>query len=201
MTAANPALEFSFPIEIERIPTAGGQYDIAASADALARVATRLAVTEMKALRASFAVKVGAGGIVHVKGKVHAELVQACVVTLAPVPSVIDEEVDASFITPDRAARNAKKAKADPENEEVINLEAEDPPEVAEDGRIDLGDLAVIQVALVLDPYPRAPGVSFDAAQWPISARRKGSEASEEAPEEGQGPFAALAKLKKNQPN
>lgn len=217
MTAANPALEFSFPIEIERVPTAGGQYDIAASAEALARVAARLAVSEMKALRASFAVKTGAGGIVHVKGKVHAELIQACVVTLAPVPSVIDEEVEASFITPDRLARreardskssgpsararNAKKAKADPENEEVISLEAEDPPEVAEDGRIDLGDLAVTQVALVLDPYPRAPGVNFDAAQWPVSPSQKGSQAPEEAPEAGQGPFAALAKLKKNQPN
>jgi uncharacterized metal-binding protein YceD (DUF177 family) len=201
MTAPNPALEFSYPIEVDRVPTAGGQYDIAAAAEALARVATRLAVSEVKVMRASFAVKTGAGGIVHVKGKVHAELVQACVVTLAPVPSVIDEEVDASFITPDRAARNAKKAKADPEDEEVIDLESKDPPEVAEGGRIDLGELAVSQVALVLDPYPRAPGVAFDAAQWPVSPGKRGAEPIEEAEDAGLGPFAALAKLKKNLPN
>jgi uncharacterized metal-binding protein YceD (DUF177 family) len=201
MTAPNAALEFSYPIEVDRVPTAGGHYDIKASAAALSRLAVRLAVTEMKALRASFAVKTGAGGIVHVKGKVHAELVQACVVTLVPVPSVIDEEVETSFITPDRAARNAKKAKADPEDEEVIDLESADPPEVAVDGRIDLGELAVIQVALVLDPYPRAPGVAFDAAQWPVSPGKKGAEPLEEAEDAGLGPFAALAKLKKNLPN
>ena len=205
MTAPNLALEFSYPVEIERVPTAGGAYDLTASADALVRVAARLAVKEMKALRATFAVKTGAGGIVHVKGKVHADFVQSCVVTLAPVPAVIDEEIEASFITPDRAARNAKKAKAEPEDEEVINLEAEDPPEVAENGRIDLGDLAVTQLALVLDPYPRAPGVSFEAAQWPGSYGKKGGskggEALEDDPDAVRGPFAALAKLKKNQPN
>jgi uncharacterized metal-binding protein YceD (DUF177 family) len=205
MTAPAPGREFSYAIEIARLPTAGGQYDIVASAEALARVAARLDVTEMKALRASFAVGTGAGGIVHVKGKVHAELVQACVVSLAPVPAVIDEDVDVSFITPERAERNAKKAKATPEDEEVIGLEAEDPPEVAQDGRIDLGELAVTQLALVLDPYPRAPGVSFDPAQWPASPGRKGSQkgsqAPEAEPEAGKGPFAALAKLKENRQN
>jgi uncharacterized metal-binding protein YceD (DUF177 family) len=201
MTTPNPALEFSYPIEVDRVPTAGGNYDIAASAEALSRLAARLAVSEMKALRASFVVKPGAGGILHVKGKVHAELVQACVVTLVPVPSTIDEEVESSFITTDRAARNAKKAKANPEAEEVISLESDDPPEVAEDGRIDLGELAVTQVALVLDPYPRAPGVAFDAAQWPVSSGKKGAEPVEEAEDAGLGPFAALAKLKKNLPN
>ena len=187
---------YSFVVEIDRLPSAGGQYDIAANAEALVRVAQSLEVAEVKSLRAQFAVKTGAGGIVHVKGAVHAELTQTCVVTLVPVPAVIDEEVEASFITVERAARNKKKAKDD-EEELVISLDAEDPPDIAEDGRIDLGELAVTQVALVLDPYPRAPGVSFDAARWPGSAGGKDS-----APEEGaSGPFAALAKLKKNQPN
>jgi uncharacterized metal-binding protein YceD (DUF177 family) len=193
---AETAPAFSFVVEIDRLPSAGGQYDIAANAEALARVAQSLEVAEVKALTAQFSVKTGAGGIVHVKGTVHAELVQTCVVTLVPVPAVIDEAVEASFITVERAARNKKKAKDD-EEELVIGLDAEDPPEIAEDGRIDLGELAVTQVALVLDPYPRAPGVSFNPAQWPGSAGGKGLAPDEAAP----GPFAALAKLKKSQPN
>ena len=187
---------YSFVVEIDRLPSAGGQYEIAANAEALVRVAQSLEVAEMKKLTAQFAVKTGAGGLVHVNGKVHAELIQMCVVTLVPLPAMIDEQVEASFITVERAARNKKKAKDDDE-ELVISLDAEDPPEIAEDGRIDLGELAVTQVALVLDPYPRAPGVSFDPAQWPGSAGGKGLTPEEEAP----GPFAALAKLKKNQPN
>lgn len=191
----NTGPAFSFVVEIGRLPSAGGQYDIAAPADALARVAQSLEVAQVKALTAHFAVKTGAGGIVRVKGAVHAELIQTCVVSLAPVPAVIDEEVDASYITVERAARNKKKAKDDAE--ELVMLDAEDPPEIAEDGRIDLGALAVTQVALVLDPYPRAPGVSFDPAQWAAPAGQKAMTPEEAAP----GPFAALAKLKKNQPN
>lgn len=187
---------FSYVVEIDRLPSAGGQYDIAAPADAMARVAQALEVAQVKALTAHFEVKTGAGGIVHVKGAVHAELIQSCVVTLVPVPAMIGEGIDASYITVKRAARNKKKTK-DGDGEEEVMLDGEDPPEIAENGRIDLGELAVTQVALVLDPYPRAPGVSFDRAQWPALAGQKGLAPEEDAP----GPFAALAKLKKNQPN
>lgn len=184
------APEFSYAVEIDRIPSAGGQYDIAASPEDRARVAQRLQLLELKALTGQFAVKMGAGGIVRVTGHVHAEVVQACVVSLAPVPAVIDEEVEASFVDAERSGR--KKAKAEDE-EEIIGLDGEDPPEVAEDGRIDLGELAVTQVALVLDPYPRAPGVAFK----PDTA---GLDAHSDREDKPAGPFAALAKLKKTQP-
>ena len=212
MSASESSREFSYVVEIDRIPSAGGHYEINASSEALARVTARLGVNQVKALTARFEVKVGAGGIAHVQGKVHAELVQACVVSLAPVPAVIDEDADVSFISAERAEKNkAKKAKTrskskdQDEEEEIIALDAEDPPEIAEQGRIDLGELAVAQVALVLDPYPRAPGVSFAAAQLPASSGGKASKAGDAPtgalPETHDGPFAALAKLKKNQLN
>lgn len=184
------SVDFAFAVEIDRIPTAGGQYDLAASPEQRASVAQRLGVLEVKALAAHFAVKMGAGGIVRVSGKIHAEVVQACVVSLAAVPATIDEEIEASYIAPERLTRKKQK---DAGEEEVVGLDSEDPPEVAEDGRIDLGDLAVTQVALVLNPYPRAPGVAFDSA-------KAGLKAPEEEDAEPAGPFAALAKLKKTQP-
>ncbi len=183
--------DFTFTIEIDRIPASGGHYDLTASPEQRAAAARRLDVTEVKALSAHFDVKVDAGGIARVAGKVHAELVQACVVSLVPVPAVIDEEIAAAFVSAERPGRKKHK---DPEEEEVVGLDGDDPPDVAEGGRIDLGELAVIQVALVLDPYPRAPGVAFD----PAAAGLKASDPEEtKAP----GPFAALAKLKKTQPN
>ena len=182
--------DFTLTVEIDRIPASGGHYDITASPEQRAAAARRLDVPEVKALTAQFVVNLGAGGIARVTGKVHAEIVQACVVSLAPVPAVIDEEIAASFVRPAPAGRRKHK---DAEEEEVVALESEDPPEVAEDGRIDLGELAVTQVALVLDPYPRAPGVAFN----PAAAGLKASDLAETAPA---GPFAALAKLKKTQP-
>lgn len=184
------SVDLAFAIEIDRIPTAGGQYDLTASPGQRASVAQRLGVLEVKALTAHFAVKMGAGGIVRVAGNVHAAVVQACVVSLAPVPATIDEEIDVAYIAAERLTRKKHK---DPDEEEVVGLDSEDPPEVAEDGRIDLGDLAVTQLALVLNPYPRAPGVAFDPAT-------AGLKASDDGDAEPAGPFAALAKLKKTQP-
>lgn len=183
------SMDFAFTLEIDRIPTAGGQYDLTASPAQRIAAAQRLGVLEVKVLSAHFAVKMGAGAIVRVNGKVHAEVVQACVVSLAPVPASLDEEVEVSFVNAERPSRKKK----DPDEEEVVGLEAEDPPEAVEDGRIDLGELAVTQIALVLDPYPRAPGVAFN----PAAAGLKASDTGDAEPA---GPFAALAKLKKTQP-
>ncbi len=182
--------EFSFAIEIDRIPTAGGHYEVAAPPAACAAIARRLDVLEVKALKGSFDARMGAGGIVRVTGKVHADLVQACVVSLAPVPAHIDEDIETTFVAAERLGRKKHK---DAEEEEIVGLEGEDPPEVSEDGRIDLAELAITQVALVLDPYPRAPGVAFDPA-------KAGLKASDILAPEPAGPFAALAKLKKTQP-
>lgn len=182
--------DFSYTVEIDRIPASGGHYTVTASPEQRASVARRLDVLEVKALTGRFAVKPSAGDIARVTGTVHAEVVQACVVTLARVPAVIDEEIEASFMRPARPDRKKPKGA---EEEEVVGLDAEDPPEVAEDGRIDLAELAVTQVALVLDPYPRAPGVTFD----PVAAGLKASDGAEPEPA---GPFAALAKLRKSQP-
>ncbi len=182
--------DLAFTVEIDRIPAAGGRYDLAATPAQCAEVARRLGVLEVKALAGHFEVKVGAGAIARVSGKIHAELVQACVVSLAPVPATIDEEIEATYIAAERLTRKKQK---DADEEEMVGLDSEDPPEVAEDGRIDLGELAVTQLALVLDPYPRAPGVAFSPAAV-------GLKASEEGDPEPAGPFAALAKLKKTHP-
>jgi uncharacterized metal-binding protein YceD (DUF177 family) len=171
-----PAPEFSFPIEIAQIPPAGAHYTIAASPSERARVAARLGVTSIGRLEATVDVKPGAGGVIRVAGRIGADLVQSCVVSLAPVPATIDEQIEASFV---EEGRHDQRRDA-----EDVALDDEEPPEIVQDGRIDLGELTVAQLALVLDPYPRAPGVSFDATQW-------------SAPAGKDSPFAALAALKK----
>jgi hypothetical protein len=59
------------------------------------------------------------------------------------------------------------------------------------DDTIDLGEVVVEQLALTLDPYPRAPGAVFDPAALP----------GYEAPEAEVSPFAALVKLKTQNKN
>ena len=62
-------------------------------------------------------------------------------------------------------AAEAEIAASPPGEEEEIRFDAEDEPDPLIDGRIDLGELAAEFVALGLDPYPRKPGVEFEAPE------------------------------------
>lgn len=190
------APEFSFPVDAASLPAAGRTYVIEADADARARVAARLGVQDVAALTATFDLTPRAGGIVKVTGRAEASLTQTCVVTLAPVPARIAEEVRTTFATmpAKRAVEKAGGEKAGKDAEELVFLGDEDPPEDAMDGIIDLGELAVVQVALGLDPYPRASGAAFNAAAWNGPGAEDGGNVKPDSP------FAVLEALKKKDP-
>jgi uncharacterized metal-binding protein YceD (DUF177 family) len=103
--------------------------------------------------------------------------VQACVVTLEPVRAQLSEDFTVAF----GAVRPAA------EGEVIIGLDEEDPAEELTDGRIDLGEVVAQQLAVALDPYPRAPGADDRFAQ---------SDQEESAAKGGNTPFAALAGLR-----
>ncbi len=77
---------------------------------------------------------------------------------LEPFESELREPVDLAVPAEAEAEgwRRRKRRKAEIE----LDLADEDPPELIEDGRIDLGAVAAEFLALGLDPYPRKPGVS-----------------------------------------
>lgn len=82
-----------------------------------------------------------------ISGELEAEVVQACVVTLEPVPQTVREPIavelrDAAAIDPT----------ADIDPEEEADLEPLDP-----DGSIPLGRIVYEVLAAGLDPFPRAP--------------------------------------------
>ncbi len=85
----------------------------------------------------------------RIEGRLDAELVQACVVTLEPVSQVVDEPVARDYVPEDEYS---------PPAELDLDPEAEDDPDPF-DAVIDPGQLALESLALTLDPYPRAPGV------------------------------------------
>jgi len=181
--------EFSFPVEIENLPPSGRSFELTATEEQCAAVAARLNLKEVKSLSAEFSVKRAGRGFYSVSGKLKADCVQSCVVTLAPVPAQIKESVSTMFI---ESAQSAVSKRRD-RGEKVVSVEEDDPPELVRGGRIDLGELAVEHLALALDPYPRAPGVSFGSQSW-------GSKSPEEQGPENK-PFAALKNLKKIKPN
>jgi len=147
------APEFSRIVSLDKLGPKDKRFTLEADAKERQALAKRLGIPEVKAMSAEIAVKMThAGQRVILKGRVKAELVQICVVTLEPTEQTVDEEFTRVFSN-------------EPQNrpaEVVIDMEEEDPPEPVEDGQIDMGEAAAEHLALAMDPFPRAPGVSYE---------------------------------------
>jgi uncharacterized metal-binding protein YceD (DUF177 family) len=171
------------PFNIDDIRDDGRTFvDVEATQAERAALATAYGLPGIASLTARYNV-VKRGKIVTVTGDVKARLTQICVVTTDPFESDLDEPVEMTY-APETMVTEAweRIAKAEASGS---NAPAEDPPDVIVDGKIDLGSLTAETLALALDPYPKKPGVEFEAPPEP-----------EASPDES--PFAQLARLKKD---
>lgn len=128
-------------------------------------LARRFGLVELPALGADVTLSASPGGQVRLDGVLKARVVQSCVVTLEPVPAEIDESFTLFY------------AEAAAPTGHSIDLPIEDEawPEPIVDGAIDIGEAVAQQLAVSLDPYPRAPGAAldqrYDADAEPAPAR------------------------------
>ena len=162
--------EFHRPVALERIPPEGRQEHLRATPAECAALALRFGIVAVNRFSGELLLKPEPAGGVAIEGRISAEVVQDCVVTLEPVTQQVEEAVHLRILGPGESYAD------DPEAPD----EVEAPNGVAE-----LGEALAEQLALALDPYPRAPGAALPGAE---------PEAAEEpAPKT---PFAALAALK-----
>lgn len=112
--------------------------------------------------------------------RLQAEVLQSCVVTLAPIANLHQlEVVRALHVVPPR------RRPSEPEAGELTLAAGDDEtPEEIESYRFDLAAPLLEELSLSLDPYPRAQGVEFSIP--------------DEHKIERESPFAALARLKQD---
>lgn len=180
-----PKPEFSIELSLDDIPPQGREISFEATAAERAALTKRFDLKELKSLKGTATAKHWRRLGVALEGRFEAEVVQACVVTLEPVPVKLNEKFKVHYLP----AEMLEEAVGGPgsEREIIIDTDSEEPPEPIEAGHIDVGEMVAEQLALALDPYPRKPGVSVDEAP-----------ASEPVKEEKRpNPFAVLEKLKK----
>ena len=91
-----------------------------------------------------------------VTGRLEADVVQSCVVTLEPVAATVVE--------PSSTGCSARKCPSEALDEVEIDAEAELPEPVV-DGRLDLGEILAQELSLALDPYPRSPEADLQLAE------------------------------------
>ena len=164
------------PVIVAQIPDGGLHRKLEASAAERQAMAALAGVREILSAQAEFDVVPKSGGRVEVTGSVRARVGQTCVVTLDPIESDIEEEVDLMFAPEAEARRLADLIEEGQDGEEPA--EVADPPEPIVNGIIDLGRLATDALFLAIDPYPRKEGAVFEAEVT--------------APDPEDHPFAAL---------
>lgn len=140
-----------------------------------AALARRFGILGIHALGAELRLVPEPGGSIRARGHLSAEVEQSCVVTLEPVRQRVGAPLDLRILG---------------DGEEPADDDPDSPDEIeSAGGMVDLGEVVAEQLALALDPYPRAPGAVLPEL---------GDTPPEPAPEPPQrpNPFAKLAKLR-----
>jgi hypothetical protein len=139
----------------------GASLHLVADAEARARIAEALDIEALEALEADVELSAWLDGI-EISAAWRAAIVQICGVSLDP----FETRLDGRFTVRAVPAGSAN-APAEPAGELVIDPQAEDPPDVLEGENLDVGDYVVEHLALEIDPFPRKPGVEFEAPPEP----------------------------------
>jgi uncharacterized protein DUF177 involved in 23S rRNA accumulation len=153
--------ELHRPIAVERVGPAGLDVMVEATATECAAVARRMNLPAVLALTCLFHLERATAGTLLAYGKLAARIVQTCVISLEDFTATIEERFAVRCV---------------PEGEESDDTDPEALDEISyADGILDLGEAAAEQLALALDPYPRAPDavlpdIPDDPAAQPFGA-------------------------------
>lgn len=148
---------FSHLVKVGQVSHVPMEFRIEADERERAALAELWDVLGVEALTAELRIRRWKKDGVKVIGSVHAEVTQACVVTLDPVPEVIDEEFEENFV-PDGSA--LARLPANDAAEIVVDPDGPDLSLFVGD-TIDVGAFVAEMAAMALDPYPRKRGVEF----------------------------------------
>jgi len=177
----NDRLTLTYPVPVLHLPQKGVTVTIGTDEKERAALAAAHGLEAVNAFSAEFLLTPWKKDGIRLRGRVDAEIVQACVVTLEPLTSAIAEEVDTVFVPENsRLAR----IRVDESGEMLLDAEGADSPETFSGDRIDVGAVAEEFFELAIDPYPRKPGLP-DAAEPRIFGEGEG----------GEGPVSPFAKL------
>jgi len=158
---------------------AGYETVISATEDERRGLAEWAGVEEVSRLQGRIAVWPQSKTRFAIETEFEADIVQSCVVTLAPVHSRIARSFTRILHLAPGAHRFADRGGLVAPD----SLDEEAPDEI-ERTRYDLATPLREELALAIDPYPRAPGVGFDAP--------------DDAEDQPDSPFAVLEKLKRS---
>ncbi|MBR6327864.1 MAG: hypothetical protein IKR60_03200 [Alphaproteobacteria bacterium] len=169
--------DFSYPLKIDELSQKEQRYALKADKAQLAVIKDILKVEDVKSFEADI--------ILKLSRKAHRLDIEGEVKALIELKSVISlENFERLYCVPFAYYYDTQMTYQD--WQEMDFGLSDDAPEIIENGRIDLGAVALEQLALVLEDYPRQEGENFEFV----------SEFDDETTKRA-NPFTVLEKLKK----
>jgi uncharacterized metal-binding protein YceD (DUF177 family) len=143
-----PDLPYSEPVRLHQLGS-GVKRTLEPDAPTRARIVRALDLASLDAFTAEMELVPSPVGW-RLSGRIRASLAQTCGITLEPLPVEIDAPFSLTLVE-----------SMEEDSEEIIITLDDESPDLIENGQIDLGQYAVEQLALRLDPFPRKPGAEF----------------------------------------
>jgi uncharacterized metal-binding protein YceD (DUF177 family) len=179
--SANPPYTHGF--DLASVSERGEEITLSPSSAERAAIASWLGALSVESFEAKVRLARAGTGRYSYEAEFAAQVTQACVITLEPVPATLEGDFHRSFLVEPRVPAGRREAVQQPRSRKIEVLESEaDEPELIAGTEIDLAAPILEELALALDPYPRAPGAELAAAGEPQTP--------------GDSPFAVLGKLK-----
>lgn len=173
----------SFPVIVQNVPKKGLEITISTNETERAQLAATHGLNAVNAFSAKFLLTQWKKDGIKLRGRIDAQIVQTCSVSLEPIEATIAEDVDTIFVP--ESSRLAR-IQLDDSGEMLIDADGPDAPETFEGDRIDIWAVAEEFFDLAIDPYPRKPGLEQAAGHAEVFAE-------EEEEEKPVSPFARLA--------
>ncbi len=161
---------WTMPLVLAELVRAPRTLNLEPDADIRKRIARELKLVDLSEFSGQIDIKPWFDGV-EISGRWRATYQQICGITLDPYETKQDEPVLIRCVPPG--------SETIPDDEALLDPEADDPPDVIEDGVVDVGAYLVEQLALAVDPFPRKPGAVFEPPEETVIL----------------SPFAVLAKL------
>jgi len=158
ITPNSAAVPFSYPVKVGNISANPVRVRLEANEAELQGLARLWNVEAVSALKAELQIGRWKKDGVHIRGHVSGTLQQACVVTLEPVLTTIEEDIDQIYV---QEGSKLARIVTDESNELVLDPDGPDLPELFSGDTIDAGELVAEFAALAIDPYPKKPGAEF----------------------------------------
>lgn len=159
------------PVIAATIPSSGLDFSVKTTDEERIALSRALALNSVSAAEATYHLKRKSGGKIALTGRLMATVEPTCVVSLEPFSLKVDEPVEMSFVDADEQDTASHAVEHD--------LSGEDPPDVIDNGTIDLGKVTTEFLSLAIPPFPRKPDAVFE----------QGAELTDTSP------FAALKQL------